>query len=104
MELKPCTLSDFRFSIMLLIVPYGIETGLLPWQQTGFWPLLIVPYGIETSSRLLLAAFNRLLIVPYGIETEIQVVVEKEGNLLLIVPYGIETTYNMVYQDMPADF
>ena len=36
---------------MLLIVPYGIETGLQFMPMVFPIQLLIVPYGIETSFR-----------------------------------------------------
>ena len=55
--------------VSLLIVPYGIETGLgKHGKKTG--SLLIVPYGIETKNVQELESFlGQLLIVPYGIET-----------------------------------
>ena len=52
--------------------------------------LLIVPYGIETNERKVRDYWEYLLIVPYGIETRYQQ--KDECDLtLLIVPYGIET-------------
>ena len=54
--------------LQLLIVPYGIETGMrMFWLCHQF--LLIVPYGIETMSFCMLGWLQHLLIVPYGIET-----------------------------------
>ena len=53
---------------LLLIVPYGIETGLRRWVFICTL-LLIVPYGIETISSQIQIRLHVLLIVPYGIET-----------------------------------
>ena len=63
---------DFRTSPkVLLIVPYGIETGIR-FYDIHQRALLIVPYGIETSRcQLLVCNLNTLLIVPYGIETSV---------------------------------
>ena len=68
MELKRCSRSQFRILRLLLIVPYGIETGTLCayFYRTG---LLIVPYGIETIEVRAAVLCVALLIVPYGIET-----------------------------------
>ena len=41
---------NFPFFRILLIVPYGIETGEA-MGEGGAECLLIVPYGIETGSR-----------------------------------------------------
>ena len=53
-----------RRRIVLLIVPYGIETRLIKVCQS-YGGLLIVPYGIETASPSLHGvrglAFNRTL-------------------------------------------
>ncbi len=68
MELKRFRPALLRRSLRLLIVPYGIETGVrtnLTYQQA----LLIVPYGIETLAKLEILNLQKLLIVPYGIET-----------------------------------
>ena len=53
--------------------------------------LLIVPYGIETHFTHNTRARGLLLIVPYGIETRQVRGAGRRGGLLLIVPYGIET-------------
>ena len=56
--------------------------------------LLIVPYGIETQNHCHCAMFvSLLLIVPYGIETLCTDLIRRECLTLLIVPYGIETSY-----------
>ena len=47
MELKLICTVCFLHRILLLIVPYGIETPLLSI-SFGIPILLIVPYGIET--------------------------------------------------------
>ena len=48
MELKRCRMGRKSSAVQLLIVPYGIETGIVRITfQTGI-DLLIVPYGIET--------------------------------------------------------
>ena len=58
------------FGIVLLIVPYGIETDDASHLNVKLRNLLIVPYGIETTSgRRRCVEAGRLLIVPYGIET-----------------------------------
>ena len=68
MELKQtCCITYFEI-IVLLIVPYGIET-CLPMPPSPAPTLLIVPYGIETVQSLSVRWTNTLLIVPYGIET-----------------------------------
>ena len=54
---------------LLLIVPYGIETGVLIYFLRQVNQLLIVPYGIETFSAFDTFSAFYLLIVPYGIET-----------------------------------
>ena len=68
MELKQQSPNKPLPAAELLIVPYGIETGL---QEAEIWhiQLLIVPYGIETLNRVYELAACILLIVPYGIET-----------------------------------
>ena len=73
MELKLRGCSSTSFPLILLIVPYGIETNV-PALSRKTKLLLIVPYGIETRyvSRSSLAL--RLLIVPYGIETDEKIV------------------------------
>ena len=48
MELKHKSKFFLLFICVLLIVPYGIETGLLPGTYSHLMELLIVPYGIET--------------------------------------------------------
>ena len=69
MELKRCWIQDLQGIMKLLIVPYGIETGVFGL-LTQLVELLIVPYGIETIvTDEILNEFGRLLIVPYGIET-----------------------------------
>ena len=55
--------------------------------------LLIVPYGIETALTVTHTYSNRLLIVPYGIETWGYGRTIPDDSYLLIVPYGIETSY-----------
>ena len=71
-----------RRIILLLIVPYGIET-ISNWNSFDFCIiLLIVPYGIETKLSIINGATVVLLIVPYGIETIIPV-------SILIVPQHI---------------
>ena len=55
--------------MQLLIVPYGIETGVLQAELHPY-SLLIVPYGIETEGgQTNIQLCIHLLIVPYGIET-----------------------------------
>ena len=49
MELKRLKLFQSFFTSSLLIVPYGIETGIIPALVRMLFGLLIVPYGIETS-------------------------------------------------------
>ena len=77
---------------ILLIVPYGIETG----NSRGFngvaRKLLIVPYGIETIFPYRETKRFSLLIVPYGIETIYLWDKYSSRVSLLIVPYGIETS------------
>ena len=55
--------------------------------------VLIVPYGIETRHNHLITVTIKVLIVPYGIETR-----KRQGcgthASVLIVPYGIETKVN----------
>ena len=65
MELKQITCQAVSAVILLLIVPYGIETKITFFISQRFKSLLIVPYGIETGNTGNLL----LLIVPYGIET-----------------------------------
>ncbi len=50
MELKPNINAIATVAGCLLIVPYGIETILIPPLRTDVG-LLIVPYGIETLIR-----------------------------------------------------
>ena len=52
----------------VLIVPYGIETAVLP-VESEFVRVLIVPYGIETTKPASGTSHLSVLIVPYGIET-----------------------------------
>ena len=54
--------------IILLIVPYGIETEIRRTRLESE-KLLIVPYGIETTDESSFTNAYKLLIVPYGIET-----------------------------------
>ena len=68
MELKRSLPHAVSSMILLLIVPYGIETLLEYYQEQGK-RLLIVPYGIETYSAVTNYSWTYLLIVPYGIET-----------------------------------
>ena len=56
----------------------------------SFVILLIVPYGIETWERIMAEYRCDLLIVPYGIETKMTRAYSFVAELL-IVPYGIET-------------
>ena len=49
MELKLYFAAYFARSVVLLIVPYGIETTLFS-QTVRQQCLLIVPYGIETMT------------------------------------------------------
>ena len=71
MELKLICGVINLFFFNLLIVPYGIETGIR-FYDIHQRALLIVPYGIETSRcQLLVCNLNTLLIVPYGIETSV---------------------------------
>ena len=64
MELKHGKDEKVKDGIVLLIVPYGIETS---WQylSSSRYLLLIVPYGIETRERRSEAeaerTFNRTL-------------------------------------------
>ena len=58
------------FHQILLIVPYGIETGLWESYRSLRQCLLIVPYGIETNHYNNRKDLLPLLIVPYGIETD----------------------------------
>ena len=65
MELKQPIKVGFVPGIILLIVPYGIET-LWPNIRQIIGALLIVPYGIETAFGMveiayLLSSFNRTL-------------------------------------------
>ena len=64
MELKHGIFPYIDFHVVLLIVPYGIETcGLLAIKPCTY--LLIVPYGIETFPAVVsypnLQSFNRTL-------------------------------------------
>ena len=68
MELKLPNSVNCLNVIILLIVPYGIETMEYAVIAAKF-DLLIVPYGIETMEYAVIAAKFDLLIVPYGIET-----------------------------------
>ena len=68
MELKLLLLLQCFLLLQLLIVPYGIETGINSYSLSGK-DLLIVPYGIETNLRWPCILPSLLLIVPYGIET-----------------------------------
>ena len=69
MELKLSIEHNLTVHIVLLIVPYGIETFFVI-RKKNFQQLLIVPYGIETKSFVInLENLLDLLIVPYGIET-----------------------------------
>ena len=70
MELKLAKIkADLDAGLLLLIVPYGIETDLKE-HTTNQCLLLIVPYGIETLFLSFCASVSQtLLIVPYGIET-----------------------------------
>ena len=69
MELKRNHQLIIAVIIVLLIVPYGIETvpGCNRWLPSMV--LLIVPYGIETAITRAKLNNLTLLIVPYGIET-----------------------------------
>ena len=49
MELKQSNPHFPRGEVLLLIVPYGIET-VVQRPETSVHRLLIVPYGIETHS------------------------------------------------------
>ena len=53
--------------------------------------VLIVPYGIETREKAVSTRTITVLIVPYGIETESNINRETVVLFVLIVPYGIET-------------
>ena len=59
--------------------------------------VLIVPYGIETTKVNMSLTDEAVLIVPYGIETEVRYV-ELPVKNVLIVPYGIETRYVIYIQ------
>ena len=48
MELKQIIRVDGFFRLLLLIVPYGIETKFCAARLVSANVLLIVPYGIET--------------------------------------------------------
>ena len=48
MELKPFTFMKALSFLLLLIVPYGIETEKVNEYTLSVNVLLIVPYGIET--------------------------------------------------------
>ena len=65
MELKPICTFYVGFVFILLIVPYGIETGYSGLYYRRGISLLIVPYGIETLKEVMLMAwtfaFNRTL-------------------------------------------
>ena len=65
MELKPSRVNVSVSLNPLLIVPYGIETGLFSILLLSVLFLLIVPYGIETRTVLhtlqFVEAFNRTL-------------------------------------------
>ena len=50
MELKRQFNRTMTLVLILLIVPYGIETHVQRDISPEFTTLLIVPYGIETSS------------------------------------------------------
>ena len=50
MELKLERIAVTRFLIVLLIVPYGIETCYHTGNPLCVIELLIVPYGIETTN------------------------------------------------------
>ena len=70
MELKHGTFCTFNSNfIILLIVPYGIETLFIDIDIRQSDILLIVPYGIETMVAMVGDEVKELLIVPYGIET-----------------------------------
>ena len=64
MELKPEYIIYLFLYFILLIVPYGIETGCL-MDIAFIINLLIVPYGIETEHSLKkyvkTSTFNRTL-------------------------------------------
>ena len=64
MELKHTTIQPVAKRLVLLIVPYGIETSKA-YRDRMMTELLIVPYGIETiitnSDSLFLITFNRTL-------------------------------------------
>ena len=49
MELKRYELYSMNLHMVLLIVPYGIETGFCSSNRYAYIELLIVPYGIETN-------------------------------------------------------
>ena len=67
--------------------------------------LLIVPYGIETGQLTLYDfEYQTLLIVPYGIETYQPVAANPDCFSLLIVPYGIETTSSYCTTGFPGSF
>ena len=51
MELKRSAMEQLFERLILLIVPYGIETSLVRFKLAGNH-LLIVPYGIETIQIL----------------------------------------------------
>ena len=55
--------------LLILIVPYGIETRICNSIPAHYIRILIVLYGIETVQVLPGQRFFRILIVPYGIET-----------------------------------
>ena len=83
MELKLLKLYYIANQILLLIVPYGIETTKMQ-PRSSYGKLLIVPYGIETQSATEAALAFGLLIVPYGIET----------NLRLCIPPRFAWAFN----------
>ena len=54
MELKQQNFSEWGYNLILLIVPYGIETSI-PCMCILSKSLLIVPYGIETNKNIVRA-------------------------------------------------
>ena len=76
MELKLEWVCQPAIVIVLLIVPYGIETGKSQFRFFTTY-LLIVPYGIETILYSCSNSVLILLIVPYGIETSIHTAIQQ---------------------------
>ena len=68
MELKFLLYSSYKYFVLLLIEPYGIEIRKWSGYTKTSYKLLIEPYGIEINCKYYECIKQLLLIEPYGIE------------------------------------